>query len=102
MLKNKLSETHMVAKGSLFPCRGPAFGQTDIMIHHVHPYLPVKVAHPMISLQKGPDRVRLPGFVISGFQGLLPAFSSLSGGYDVPFSSDDHVFVAGNGRVYEI
>jgi DNA ligase-associated metallophosphoesterase len=58
--------------------------------------------HPMISLQKGPDRVRLPGFVISGFQGLLPAFSSLSGGYDVPFSSDDHVFVAGNGRVYKI
>ena len=58
--------------------------------------------HPMIPLRKGPDRLRLPGFVISAFQGLLPAFSSLSGGYDVSFSPIDRVFVAGEGRVYEV
>jgi hypothetical protein len=58
--------------------------------------------HPKILLRKGPDRLRLPGFVISAFQGLLPAFSTLSGGYDVPFSSDDQVFVTGNGRVYKV
>lgn len=58
--------------------------------------------HPMIRLRKGPDCLRLPGFVISELQGLLPAFSTLSGGYDVPLSSDDHVFVAGDGQVYKI
>jgi uncharacterized protein len=58
--------------------------------------------HPMILLRNGPDRLRLPGFVISAFQGMLPAFSTLSGGYDVPFSSDDQVFVTGNGRVYQV
>lgn len=58
--------------------------------------------HPTIPLQRGPDRMRLPGFVISEFQGLLPAFSSLSGGYDVPFSSSDRVFVSNGNRVYEV
>ena len=56
----------------------------------------------MIPLRKGPDRLRLPGFVISAFQGLLPAFSTLSGGYDVPFSSIDRVFVTNGARVYEV
>ena len=58
--------------------------------------------HPTISLQKGPDRMRLPGFVISAFQGLLPAFTSLGGGYDVPYSPSDRVFVVSGGRVYPI
>jgi DNA ligase-associated metallophosphoesterase len=58
--------------------------------------------HPTIPLQKGPDRVRLPGFVISEFQGLLPAFSNLSGGYDVPTSFNDRVFVSNGERVYEV
>ena len=58
--------------------------------------------HPTFLLQRGPDRMRLPGFVISEFQGLLPAFSSLSGGYDTPFSSSDRVFVSNGDRVYEV
>lgn len=58
--------------------------------------------HPTIPLQRGPDRMRLPGFVISAFQGLLPAFSTVSGGYDVPTSSRDRVFVSNGNRVYEV
>ncbi len=58
--------------------------------------------HPMIRLRRGPDRVRLPGFVVSEFQGLLPAFSTNSGGYDVPTACRDRVFVSGGGRVYEV
>ena len=58
--------------------------------------------HPMIQLAQGPDRVRFPGFVINEFQGLLPAFSSVSGGYDVPLRPDERRFAIGGDRIYEL
>jgi DNA ligase-associated metallophosphoesterase len=58
--------------------------------------------HPMICLQKGPDRLRLPGFVISPSQGWLPAFSSISGGCDMTLAPHDRAFVVGDGNVYEV
>lgn len=58
--------------------------------------------HPMIQLVQGPDRVRFPGFVINEFQGMLPAFSSVSGGYDVPFRPTERRFAIGGDRIYEL
>jgi metallophosphoesterase superfamily enzyme len=58
--------------------------------------------HPMICLQKGPDRLRLPGFVISRTQGWLPAFSSVTGGCDMALAPQDRAFVVGGGNVYEV
>lgn len=56
----------------------------------------------MIQLAQGPDRVRLPGFVINDAQGLLPAFSSVSGGYDVPLRPGERRFGIGDHRIYEL
>ncbi len=58
--------------------------------------------HPMMRLERGPDRIRLPAFVISKSQGLLPAFSHLAGGFDVPPSGRDRIFVVGEQKVYEV
>ncbi len=58
--------------------------------------------HPMTRLERGPDRIRLPAFVISEFQGLLPAFSRLAGGFEVPPSSRRRIFVVGEQEVYEV
>lgn len=58
--------------------------------------------HPMIHLTQGPDRVRLPGFVINEYQGVLPAFSSVSGGYDVPLRPAERRFAIGGDRIYEL
>ena len=56
----------------------------------------------MIQLAQGPDRVRLPAFVINDRQGVLPAFSSVSGGYDVPCVPDERRFAIGGDRIYEL
>jgi uncharacterized protein len=58
--------------------------------------------HPMTRLKRGPDRVRLPAFVISQAQGLLPAFSPLAGGFDVPPSALNRIFVVNEQDVYEV
>ncbi len=58
--------------------------------------------HPMMRLEGGPDRLRLPAFVISEFQGLLPAFSPLAGGYNVLPSDRKRIFVVGEQDVYEV
>ena len=58
--------------------------------------------HPMMRLERGPDCIRLPAFVISEFQGLLPALSQLAGGFDVSPSEPDRVFVVGTQKVYEV
>ena len=58
--------------------------------------------HPVMSLDRGPDRVRLPAFIISDSLGLLPAFSQLAGGFEVSPSAHDRVFVVGKHNVYEV
>ncbi len=58
--------------------------------------------HPMIHVVQGPDRIRLPGFVLNEVQGVLPAFSSASGGYDVSWRHGDRRFVVSDERVYEL
>lgn len=66
------------------------------------PFLWVGHVHPMIALKRGPDRLRLPGFVISRSQGMLPAFSSVSGGSDMRLTPRLRAFVVGDGQVYEV
>ena len=58
--------------------------------------------HPVMRLNRGPDRIRLPAFIISDSIGLLPAFSPLAGGFEVSPSAHDRVFVVGNQNVYEV
>jgi len=58
--------------------------------------------HPVMRLERGPDRIRLPAFVIAESQGLLPAFSQLAGGFDVPPSSRTRIFVVREQEVYEV
>lgn len=55
-----------------------------------------------MPLVRGTDRIRLPAFVISDSQGLLPAFSHLAGGFEVSPSVHDRVFVVGKQEVYEV
>ncbi|MGC3974810.1 MAG: ligase-associated DNA damage response endonuclease PdeM [Nitrospira sp.] len=75
------------------PMNGTLEADTFYWVGHVHP---------MIQLAQGPDRVRLPGFVINDRQGVLPAFSSVSGGYDVPLRPDERRFAIGGDRIYEL
>lgn len=58
--------------------------------------------HPVMRLVRGPERIRLPAFVISASQGLLPAFSHLAGRFEVSPSVHDRVFVVGKQDVYEV
>ena len=58
--------------------------------------------HPLMLLKRGPDRIRLPAFIISESQGLLPAFSRLAGGFEVSPSAHDRVFVVGKHNVYQV
>ena len=59
--------------------------------------------YPVMRLERGPDRIRLSVFVISKFQGLLPAFSPLAGGFEVSPSIHDRVFVVGQQQdVHEV
>lgn len=48
------------------PTDKPSQARTFYWMGHVHP---------MMRLERGPDRIRLPAFVIAESQGLLPAFS---------------------------
>lgn len=75
------------------PVDGTADAESFYWVGHVHP---------MIRLVQGPDRVRLPGFLINEHQGVLPAFSSVSGGYDVPLRADERRFAIGDNRIYEL
>ena len=80
----------------LFEHRPPGKSTRDPSFHwagHVHPVMP---------LNCGPDRIRLPTFIISESQGLLPAFSRLAGGFDVSPSAGDRIFVVGEQEVYEV
>ena len=68
--------------------------------------------HPVVVLSKGPDRLRLPCFVIDHDIGYLPAFSSLAGGYNMALTSNDtcrkdcpsqrKIYALGNDQVFAV
>jgi DNA ligase-associated metallophosphoesterase len=58
--------------------------------------------HPVTVLQHGPDRLRLPCFVVDAKTGYLPAFSSLAGGFQMNLAANRKIFALGAGRVFEV
>ncbi len=54
---------------------------TPVIAGHVHP------VHRIYAI--GNDRLRLPCFFLSGYQLILPAFGSFTGGYDITDQSAD-------------
>lgn len=58
--------------------------------------------HPCVRLQGGGDRLRLKTFLVRKDYGVLPAFSSLAGGFEVKANSSTRLYPIGDGRVFEI
>ncbi len=58
--------------------------------------------HPCVKLKSGPDYLRLRTFVIDENLGLLPAFSSLAGGFDLPKTPEKKFYALGENQVFEI
>ncbi len=51
--------------------------------------------HPTVHLRTGGDRLRLPVFWFRGDQGVLPAFGTFTGGWNIRPAADERVFAAG-------
>jgi DNA ligase-associated metallophosphoesterase len=58
--------------------------------------------HPVVNLHGGADRLRLPCFVVEKNYGLLPAFTSLAGGFAVRPHRGVHVYAVAPGFVTEV
>jgi len=58
--------------------------------------------HPVISLRGATDALRLPCFVLGPSHGILPAFSTLTGGAPVAPSSRDRLWVVADGQLLEL
>jgi uncharacterized protein len=58
--------------------------------------------HPCVTLTKGPDRLRLKVFSIGPNEGILPAYSSLAGGYDVGQTPLHHFYALAGDQVIEV
>jgi DNA ligase-associated metallophosphoesterase len=58
--------------------------------------------HPCVRLQAGPDRVRLKTFLVRNEYGLLPAFSSLAGGFDIRPDAQTQLYPLGEGEVFKL
>jgi DNA ligase-associated metallophosphoesterase len=56
--------------------------------------------HPVTMIGDGADRLRLPSFVIDRNTGLLPAFSSLAGGFDVKPRRGRKLYAIAGERVF--
>jgi metallophosphoesterase superfamily enzyme len=56
----------------------------------------------MVRLHGGPDRIRLKTFLIRSRLGVLPAFSSLAGGFDVERGAGTQLYPIADGRVFEL
>ncbi|CDZ79985.1 metallophosphoesterase, DNA ligase-associated [Candidatus Rubidus massiliensis] len=58
--------------------------------------------HPTFSFSGKGDKLRLPCFYLSELQGILPAFSSFVGGYDMKKKKNDQIFVTTGKKVIKI
>lgn len=59
-------------------------------------------AHPVVNLHGGENRLRLPCFVVEKNYGLLPAFTSLTGGFAVRPHRGIRVYAVAPGFVTEV
>jgi len=67
-----------------------------ILAGHVHP------AHVLQSRKYGTDRLRLPCFVFSEKQGILPAFGAFTGHHTVRAQAGQSLYVCGGERVWPV
>jgi DNA ligase-associated metallophosphoesterase len=58
--------------------------------------------HPVVRLNGGADRLRLPCFFVTPNFTILPAFTELAGGYELRPNQRDRAFVTAQSRVVEI
>ena len=58
--------------------------------------------HPCVRLELGPDRFRLPAFVVKENFGLLPAFSGLAGGYEIKRARGTRLYPTDGERIYSL
>lgn len=58
--------------------------------------------HPTVRLSSPTDQLRLPCFQLTDTQGLLPAFSLFTGGFNVQRKPADRVFVVGDDFVLQV
>jgi DNA ligase-associated metallophosphoesterase len=58
--------------------------------------------HPMVRIESGPDRLRLPSFVITRNLGHLPAFSSLAGGQNISLGQGRKIYPVGENQVFSL
>jgi len=49
--------------------------------------------HPVVKLKVGPDRMRLPCFVVGKTRLLLPSFGAFTGGYEITPGRGERIFV---------
>lgn len=87
--------------GSLMLCHIPLSETTSgenqfSLAGHVHP------AHVLQGRGRGADRVRLPCFVFTEKQGILPAFGAFTGHYTVPTQAGQSIYICGDERVWPV
>jgi DNA ligase-associated metallophosphoesterase len=58
--------------------------------------------HPLVSMQVGPLRMKLPCFVLEKNCLTIPAFGSMTGGHAVKRAETKRIFAIGQGEVFEI
>ena len=58
--------------------------------------------HPVVRLKVGPDRLRLPCFVIGDKRLLLPSFGAFTGGFEIKPARGERVFVIAGGEVVAV
>lgn len=58
--------------------------------------------HPCIVMQSRGDRLRLKTFVIHKSEGILPAFSQLAGGFNVPKRPGSRFYPIADGMIYPL
>ena len=57
--------------------------------------------HPMVVLRSHNERLRLPGFAIKKESGILPAFSSLAGGFTLRPMPAQRLYAVGSSQVFK-
>ena len=74
--------------------------------HHPEPALGRYVCaghlHPVVRLDSGADRLRLPCFHLGLQVGVLPAFSAFTGGLDMRFGPGERLFAVAGDAVVEL
>jgi DNA ligase-associated metallophosphoesterase len=58
--------------------------------------------HPNVVIKAGPDRMRLPSFVMGDNIGMLPAYSSLAGGFNIQPRAGQRIYPVAAEKVFEL